>query len=302
MKTSRIKITSTIFVLFIITMWSVWPYLSIYWASFWGAPPVHEFGDSFGSISALFSGLAIAGLVISLALQRDDFDQSIEELKKQNKLMADSMALSVFPTVLAQKLRYLSESVYIEEKNWDLDSVTENKIISWIEMVKNAQTGPVDRGFLKFRNECYEKKSGLLGILQLIDNEFRAFLESDNSNDRWSNVAIDNQSALKILKHSFPSKPPIDSESILKGLKAEIWELNNDMSLGNPNQKELEFRAHLLHDQVPFFYHNYAYATRALRAMYRLDLSESALLMEFKMLFNKWEATKIILLHSLLEK
>ncbi|MDA9232073.1 hypothetical protein N9O85_02380 [Porticoccaceae bacterium] len=276
--------------------------MSIYWASFWGSPPVHEFGDSFGSISALFSGLAIAGLVISLALQRDDFDQSIEELKKQNKLMADSMALNVFPTVLAQKLRYLSESHYIKEKNWDLDSVTENKIISWIEMVKSAQMDPVDRGFLKFRNECYAQKFCLLGILQLIDNEFRAFLESDNSNDRWNNVAIDNQSALKRLKHSFPSKPPIDSESILKGLKAEIWELNEDMSLGNPNQKELEFRAHLAHDQVTFFYHNYAYAARALRAMYRLDLSESVLLMEFKMLFNKWEATKIILLDSLLEK
>ncbi len=53
-----------------------------------------QFGDMFGVVNALFSGLAFAGLIITLilqrqelALQRDELEQTREEFVEQNKTM-----------------------------------------------------------------------------------------------------------------------------------------------------------------------------------------------------------------------
>ena len=49
-----------------------------------------QFGDMFGAVNALFSGLAFAGLIITLilqktelSLQRDELEQTREELRNQ---------------------------------------------------------------------------------------------------------------------------------------------------------------------------------------------------------------------------
>lgn len=51
-----------------------------------------QFGDMFGAVNALFSGLAFAGLIITLilqrrelSLQRDELEQTREELKNQRE-------------------------------------------------------------------------------------------------------------------------------------------------------------------------------------------------------------------------
>lgn len=53
-----------------------------------------QFGDMFGAVNALFSGLAFAGLIITLilqreelSLQRDELKQTREEFEDQNKTM-----------------------------------------------------------------------------------------------------------------------------------------------------------------------------------------------------------------------
>lgn len=38
------------------------------------------FGDSFGALNALFSGLAFAGLIVTLIMQKDELSMQREEL------------------------------------------------------------------------------------------------------------------------------------------------------------------------------------------------------------------------------
>lgn len=51
-----------------------------------------QFGDLFGSVNALFSGLAFAGLIAAILLQHEELKLQREELKLQREEMALSRA------------------------------------------------------------------------------------------------------------------------------------------------------------------------------------------------------------------
>lgn len=44
-----------------------------------------KYGDSFGSLNALFSGMALVAIVVSLIIQRKDLQSSIDEMKEANQ-------------------------------------------------------------------------------------------------------------------------------------------------------------------------------------------------------------------------
>ncbi len=75
-------------VLLVVALWAL---------TLWGGhtffdswPTRGQFGDLFGSVNALFSGLAFAGLVYVILLQREDLALQREELRLQRKEMAAS--------------------------------------------------------------------------------------------------------------------------------------------------------------------------------------------------------------------
>ncbi|MBE0599481.1 MAG: hypothetical protein IH614_19755 [Desulfuromonadales bacterium] len=51
----------------------------LFWISDW--PTRGQFGDMFGAVNALFSGLAFAGVVLAIVLQRQELSLQREELK-----------------------------------------------------------------------------------------------------------------------------------------------------------------------------------------------------------------------------
>ena len=72
--------------------------LSWWWlsCSFHDSEKQGQFGDQFGAVNALFSGLAFAGLIFTiilqkkeLALQREELTQTREELKGQKEQMSE---------------------------------------------------------------------------------------------------------------------------------------------------------------------------------------------------------------------
>ncbi len=72
----------------IVTVWSlsgVWVYTVL---ANWAARG--QFGDMFGAVNALFSGLAFAGLIFTIFLQRRELALQREELKLQREEMAKS--------------------------------------------------------------------------------------------------------------------------------------------------------------------------------------------------------------------
>lgn len=49
-----------------------------------------QFGDIFGAVNALFSGLAFAGLIFAILLQREDLELQRQELKLTTQELARS--------------------------------------------------------------------------------------------------------------------------------------------------------------------------------------------------------------------
>lgn len=70
-----------------ITIWTVciivglW-FITLFSLVFFDATIRGTFGDMFGSINALFSGLALAGIIITILLQRQELELQRQELKE----------------------------------------------------------------------------------------------------------------------------------------------------------------------------------------------------------------------------
>lgn len=61
-----------------------------------------EFGDQFGAVNALFSGLAFAGLIYTIYVQRIEIKQTQEEMREQNETFALQRFESSFFSMLSQ--------------------------------------------------------------------------------------------------------------------------------------------------------------------------------------------------------
>ena len=66
-------------VLFVCGLWAFSGYMLSFWLPH--LPDRGQFGDAFGAINALFSGLALAGVVIALLMQRAELRLQREELR-----------------------------------------------------------------------------------------------------------------------------------------------------------------------------------------------------------------------------
>ena len=132
------------YVLVLLFIFFTWPLFNTFWASYISINlSPNEFGDVFGGLNALFTGLAFLGLVNSLIDQRKD----LEELKNQNQMSADSNALKLYETVFSQKMVELKDIFdYHNAKTIDpeiipnsISSITEEKINIWIKREEKTE-------------------------------------------------------------------------------------------------------------------------------------------------------------------
>ncbi len=85
MSTNRL-VTATIAT--VLLLWLGTWVAGVYFLPSWGERG--QFGDLFGSVNALFSGLAFAGLLITVRLQQQQLSTQQQELKLQREEMASS--------------------------------------------------------------------------------------------------------------------------------------------------------------------------------------------------------------------
>jgi len=119
---------------FIIGAWIATPNIIIYWYKY--PTEAGGFGDIFGSINALFAGLAFFGIIYTILLQRDELKLQREELKQNTKelhnsanalaeqarLMRDSAVLSALPIVIQQE----KNTIYTVDKSFFSDARDES--------------------------------------------------------------------------------------------------------------------------------------------------------------------------------
>jgi hypothetical protein len=74
----------------------------------------HEFGDMFGAINALFSGLALAGIIYTIIIQREELRLTRDELKRAAEAQtnsAESLKKQLLQQTDASRLTALSALV-----------------------------------------------------------------------------------------------------------------------------------------------------------------------------------------------
>jgi uncharacterized membrane protein YciS (DUF1049 family) len=105
-----------------------------------------QFGDLFGSVNALFSGLAFAGLIYAILLQRQELSLQRAELKLQREEMAASRAeLAAQVAVQKQALRvYIgqirvsAQQARIEAMKMDSESRTPGARGDWVKSINKV--------------------------------------------------------------------------------------------------------------------------------------------------------------------
>jgi len=74
----------------VLSLWIITPFTLVHFMPSWESRG--QFGDLFGSVNALFSGFAFAGLLYTIYLQRNELALQREELRLQREEMAASRA------------------------------------------------------------------------------------------------------------------------------------------------------------------------------------------------------------------
>lgn len=136
-------------------------------------------GDSFGAINALFSGLAFAGVLYTIILQREELNEQHKEqtlqrerFEQQNKTLKLQQFENTFFNLV--KLHHqIVDSVTGKIKTFeviDLETVRVNKVCTSREYFKQS--------FFEFTNDYVGENESL----NHIDNEYKKFYEIHKTN------------------------------------------------------------------------------------------------------------------------
>ena len=143
----KIKIFRTDYTILVILILTV---LIIYGVSWWYVDSSYTdcqdrgtFGDKFGAVNALFSGLAFAGLIFTIVLQRKELSLQREELKLTRTEMADQTAEFEKQNSTLQLQRF--ENTFFQLLN-QFEHITSNLSFSYMENTDSKKYYPDDEG------------------------------------------------------------------------------------------------------------------------------------------------------------
>jgi len=108
-------------------------------------------GDSFGAVNSLFTGLAFAGVIISITLQRRDLDYTRQEIQKQKIIFSTQQFENTFFNLI--KLHHsLAESITFN-KAPSKDLIGRNAIKSLYDILCNEFIYTYDSDFTPNQNQ-----------------------------------------------------------------------------------------------------------------------------------------------------
>jgi hypothetical protein len=126
------------------------------------------FGDMFGAINALFSGLAFAGVIYTILLQRQELKLQRKELKlTRQELKRTAKAQEDSEKALNTQAKAYVLSAIINGQNSFAHQM--NRIIDDLQQQYDSYLGPSDYGN-SLKDEIQEKKKQLNIHLKIIQN------------------------------------------------------------------------------------------------------------------------------------
>jgi len=142
------------------------------------------FGDSFGIITALFSGLAFMGVLYTITLQREELELTRVELKKTadaSVKQADYFTRQQKREDLHRlllKLRGRIDSIYRNEQTQS------GQTLQWVVMnyIKSAQ----NKNIIKFNQEINDQSTSTFKIIERIEEDLLVFMQTLKSYEKES--------------------------------------------------------------------------------------------------------------------
>lgn len=111
-------------------------------AAKWG-----QFGDAFGIINSLFSGLALIGVVAALVLQREDIDASIRAQEDAAKAQASQARIAAMAAALTAMERR-AESLTIAAKSEPTSVKIKDRPVQLLDIVESLKKDMLEIDYL----------------------------------------------------------------------------------------------------------------------------------------------------------
>lgn len=177
-----------------VLLWSIWPIEEI------SVAKSGVFGDSFGVLNALFSGLAFGGLLITVLYQREDLGLTKEELKlTRDEIKAQHLETTFFhmlrlhqDVVTGIDLQRQTNKGQQETKGRDCFRVFRHRLEWPYEEEKKENPTGDERSFVtKAYDSLWEQSQSDLGhYFRGLYNVFRYLSEHDfNDKKQYGNIA-----------------------------------------------------------------------------------------------------------------
>lgn len=157
---------SFILVAFFIVILVIFLWLgTIYYFKGWTESAKSSFGDMFGSVNALFSGLALSGIILTILLQRKELSLQRKELRETRKeLKRSAIAQENSEKVLRKQAENLKISAKLSALNTlvsyysELEVRIRNGLVHQNNITETIET---KNRYVKRIEEILESKEGL---------------------------------------------------------------------------------------------------------------------------------------------
>ncbi|MCK5146918.1 hypothetical protein KAR48_09185 [bacterium] len=183
--------TSRKTILMLIGVLVLWALNILVLSQFFDAPEsVSSFGDSFGCVSALFSGLAFVGLIVAILLQMEELKLQRKELsltrdelegqKKQLSLQNDTLKTQAFENMFFQLLQFqinLTESIDSVKPNNRGFVVTYKGKDCFVEFINKVRS-EYSLNALKNLDTKKRLKTAVIKFKDMFDKELSHYLKS----------------------------------------------------------------------------------------------------------------------------
>ena len=202
---------------------------------------LNEFGDSFGGVSALFSALAMAGVIYSLVLQRDDIKLTLAELKSSAEAQKDIANIERENLAAKQSLTEKQDRILEEQaKHRDaMASLFDTQATALREQIallqKQSAADAASRFSKKFEQRLdrwQEVRAGIGGA----QDKGQAYIEA--------NVQVEGKvfSCLN-LKEAYPAKLPYDFLGLtyMRYLRSVVLMFNEEFFRNLPKDEREDF-------------------------------------------------------------
>ena len=226
MKINKVYITVIVVVIIMIAIWLL---SGIFIYTTFGDDK-GSIGDMFGAPNALFSGLALLGVIYALIMQRKDLELQRKELQETR----EEFKITRVTNLIYKQMEPFNKDL-VRNRLMNLDGELLDTVSDFIAIYKNLKSNDDYAGALELI------RMNKLRINQLLDDSFDAIFNIEHLID--TNYFKDNEKVKKHLRNVIYNSFDLTIKELIKIKSWELRSLYPDIEQGVINREESKFIA-----------------------------------------------------------